>query len=248
MLRIRREIGGVFMELAAEIREELLRQREVAYQAFQARLIPSVSPESIIGVRTPILRGMARRLMHEDGIAGFLNALPHRYFEENQLHAFVVSGFGDFSDCVGAVNRFLPFVDNWATCDQMTPKIFRRHRAELKENIGEWLRSEKTYTLRFGVKMLMDHFLDEDFDPRCLEMAASVRSEEYYVNMMVAWFFATALAKQYRTALPYLEENRLSPRVHGMAVRKAVESFRITAEQKAYLKTLKTVAAAQPLE
>ena len=199
------------------------------------------------GRRIPDVSGQADpvgREGHRDrGAHGvFLDALPHRYFEENQLHAFIISAFGDYTACIREVNRFLPFVDNWATCDQMTPKVFGRHRDELKENVREWLCSEKTYTIRFGIKMMMDHFLDEDFDPECLEMAASVRSEEYYVNMMIAWFFATALAKQYRAALPYLEECRLSPRTHGMTIRKAAESFRITPEKKAHLKSLQTAA------
>ena len=169
----------------------------------------------------------------------FLEELPHQYFEENQLQAFIISRIKDLNECMENLETFLPYVDNWATCDQMSPKIFKKHKEELLMHVKEWIESDKTYTVRFGVGMLMEHFLDDDFDPVYPEMVAKLRSEEYYVNMMIAWYFATALAKQYELVLPYLEDKRLDDWVHNKAIRKSIESYRITDEQKAYLRTLK---------
>ncbi len=226
--------------ITEKIREELYSLRDGKYREMQIRILPTVKPESILGVRTPELRRMAVKYAGAEGIGTFLNDLPHRYFEENQLHAFILSGFRDYAECIQALNRFLPFVDNWATCDQMSPKVFRKHRKELLRSIRGWIDSGETYTVRFGIGMLMAHYLDEDFDPVYPEMAAAVRSEEYYVSMMTAWYFATALAKQYDAVLPYLEQQRLDSRTHNRAIQKALESFRITPEQKEYLRTLKT--------
>ena len=223
-----------------EIRNELFSLQDLKYRELQTRIIPTVKPGTIIGVRTPELRSMAKRLGQSGKSDPFLDNLPHMYFEENQLHAFIISGIRDYAECVQALNRFLPFVDNWATCDQMSPRVFRKHRPELLEEIRKWLGSGETYTVRFGIGMLMEHYLEEDFDEAYPEMAASLRSEEYYVNMMTAWYFATALAKQYEAALPYIENHRLDDWTHNKAIQKAVESYRITPEQKDYLKTLKT--------
>lgn len=225
--------------LTDEIREKLFELQDAGYRDFQTRLIPSADPDSVIGVRTPELRRFAKELVKREESGTFLDDLPHRYFDENQLHAFILSEMKDYEKCVERVNRFLPYTDNWATCDQMSPKVFRKHRKELQEEIRKWIRSDRTYTIRFGTGMLMEHFLDGDFRPEYLELAASVRSEEYYVNMMTAWFFATALAKQYEAALPFLEEQRLDVWTHNMTIRKAAESFRVAPEHKAYLKTLK---------
>ncbi len=231
-----------------EIRERLFALQDVKYRDFQAGLLPTVDPETMIGVRTPDLRKLSKELAKEfskepDGdIAAFLDDLPHRYFDENQLHAFLLSELKDYDLCMALTEAFLPYVDNWATCDQMSPKIFKKHRPELLKHVREWIGSGKTYTVRFGTGMLMEHFLDEDFDPAYLEMAAAVRSEEYYVNMMTAWYFATALAKQYEVTVPYLEKHRLDPWTHNKTIQKAVESYRITPEQKQYLKTLKVKA------
>ena len=225
--------------LADEIRAELFRLQDKPYGEFQRRLLPTVAPDSIIGVRTPALRALAKRLAKRADIQAFLDALPHRYFDENQLHAFLISEIRDYARCMDEVCRFLPFVDNWAACDQMSPKVFRTYRAELLEHIRIWILSPEPYTVRFAVKMLMDHFLDDAFDVTYPEMVAALRSEEYYVNMMIAWYFATALAKQYDAALPFLEERRLAPWTHGNAIQKAVESRRVTEEQKRYLKTLR---------
>ena len=223
----------------SEIRAELKRLQDIRYREMQIRIIPTVKPEQIIGVRTPVLRQLAKQVARDGAAEEFLENLPHRYFEENQLHAFILSEMKDYGQCLQALNRFLPYVDNWETCDQMSPKVFRKHRQELIGSIREWIGSEEPYTVRFGIGMLMEHFLDGDFDPAYPEMAAAVRSGEYYVNMMTAWYFATALAKQYEAVLPYLENRRLDDWTHNKAIQKAIESDRITPEQKAYLRGLK---------
>ena len=225
--------------LSEEIRKELFLLQDVQYRDFQAKLIPNVPAESMIGVRTPALRSLAKQLAKQEEISVFLRELPHRYFDENQLHAFILSEWKDYARCMEGVRRFLPFVDNWATCDQLSPKVFRKHRPELLESIREWLSSGQTYTLRFAVGMLMEHFLDEDFDPAYPEMVARIRSEEYYVNMMVAWYFATALAKQYDAVLPYIEDRRLDSWTHNRTIQKAVESYRITEDRKTVLKSMR---------
>jgi len=225
--------------LREQIREELFRLQDLKYREFQRKLIPTVDPESVIGVRTPELRKLAKRLCGEPETTAFLEDLPHRYFDENQLHAFIISEEKAFERCVEQVDVFLPCIDNWATCDQLSPKVFRKHREELLSHITEWMRSDRTYTIRFGIGMLMQHYLDGDFDPAYPERVARIRSEEYYVNMMIAWYFATALAKQYDAVIPFIEERKLDVWTHNRAIRKARESYRITPEQKAYLKTLK---------
>lgn len=222
-----------------EIQRELFALQDTGYRDFQAGLIPTIGRDTVIGVRTPELRKMAKRMAKTEGVEAFLQALPHAYFEENQLHAFMISEQKDFARCMENLEKFLPYVDNWATCDQMSPKVFKKHRQELLSYINEWIVSDRTYTVRFAIGMLMVHFLDEDFDLSYPEMVSKVRSEEYYINMMIAWYFATALAKQYEAALPYIEQVRLAPWTHNKAIQKAVESSRITASQKAYLRTLK---------
>ena len=225
--------------ITEEIRNELAAMRDETYREFQAKLIPTADPALFIGVRTPALRSYAAQLLKREDIDVFLNDLPHRTFDENQLHAFILSGMKDYEKCIGLVDRFLPYVDNWATCDQMSPKVFRKHRQELLKQIEQWLCSGHTYTVRFAVGMLMEHFLDADFDPAYPETVSKIRSEEYYINMMIAWYFATALAKQYDRVLPYLEEKKLAVWTHNKTIQKAVESYRITPEQKAYLRSLK---------
>ena len=222
-----------------EIVERLNALRDVKYRDFQMGLIPGVPSEAFIGVRTPALRAFAKELSKRPDVDDFLRATPHRTFDENQLHAFIVSGMKDYEHCVAAVSAFLPFVDNWATCDQMSPKVFKKHKPELSDEIGKWLTSDHTYTVRFAVGMLMEHFLDGDFAPAYPEMVAALRSDEYYINMMIAWYFATALAKQWDAALPYIEGKRLAPWTHNKAIQKAIESNRIPPERKEYLRTLK---------
>ena len=225
----------------ADLYRKLYDLQDMKYRDMQIKIIPTVEPESVIGVRTPELKSIAKDILKDGNYKGFLEELPHRYFEENQLHAFIISGIKDLNECMVDLETFLPYVDNWATCDQMSPKIFRKHKDLLLAHIIEWIDSEKKYTVRFGVGMLMEHFLDDDFDPLYPEMVARLRSEEYYVNMMIAWYFATALAKQYESILPFIEEKRLDDWTHNKAIQKSLESRRITEEQKLYLKSLKVV-------
>ena len=225
--------------ITEEIREELYRLQDSKYREFQSKLIPTVTPDSVIGVRTPALRKYAKEMAKREEIGEFLSDLPHRYFDENQLHAFIISQLKDFGRCMECVRTFLPYVDNWATCDQLSPKVFGKNKEDLLAQIREWIASGDTYTVRFGIGMLMQYFLDEDFDPEYPELVAQIRSEEYYVNMMKAWYFATALAKQYQAVLPFIEERRLDDWTHRKAIQKSVESYRIKEEQKKYLKTLK---------
>ena len=225
-----------------EIRSELIKLQDPSYRDFQVNLIPTVAPEKIIGVRTPELRALAKALSKRDDISGFLDDLPHSSFEENQLHAFILSVMKDAEACIKLVDKFLPYVDNWATCDQMSPKIFKKHKELLLGFVNEWIKSDHTYTRRFAIGMLMEHFLDDDFKTSYLTKVSKIRSDEYYVNMMIAWFFATALAKQYDYTVPYIEKQKLDIWTHNKSIQKAVESYRITEEQKAYLKTLKRKA------
>ena len=224
---------------SSEIREALFQLRDEEYRRFQAGLIPGIAPETMIGVRTPALRSLAKQLYRSGEYTGFLAELPHRFFDENQLHAFILSEMRDFEACIAETCRFLPYVDNWATCDQLSPRVFKKSRRQLLEYIRAWLESGQTYTVRFAIGMLMSHFLEADFDPEYLRMVSQVRSGEYYVRMMVAWYFATALAKQYDAALPCIEEHWLEPWTHNKAIQKCIESNRIPGDRKAYLKTLR---------
>ena len=221
------------------IQTELFSLQDEKYRYFQAKLIPGAKADNFIGVRTPELRSLAKKLSREADINVFLNDLPHKFFDENQLHAFIISEIKDFETCVAEVCRFLPFVDNWATCDQLSPKVFKKHKQKLLVYIKRWMASDKTYTVRFGTGMLLTHFLDDDFDTKYLGMAADIRSDEYYINMMTAWFFATALAKQYEATLPYIENRRLSNWTHNKAISKACESYRVPDNHKEYLKMLR---------
>ena len=221
-----------------EIRDELFRLQDVGYRDFIAKLLPTVDAETVIGVRTPALRAYAKQLAKADATE-FLRELPHAYFDENQLHAFIISEIKDYDACLSEVERFLPYIDNWATCDQLSPKVFRAHRPELLASIKNWIASDHTYTIRFGIGMLLQHYLDDAFDPAYPELVAAIRSDDYYVKMMVAWYFATALAKQPEAALPYFTDARLDLWTHNKAIQKAIESRRITPEQKAYLRGLR---------
>ncbi len=222
-----------------DLHKELKKLQDLKYRDMQIKIIPTLKPASIIGVRTPELKAMAKEIIKSGDYKDFLSDLPHKYFEENQLHAFILSGMKDANECFDELEKFLPYVDNWATCDQMSPKIFKKHKEELLKRIKVWIASDEPYTIRFGVGMLMEHFLDDDYDVKYPSMVAKLRSDEYYVNMMIAWYFATALAKQYDTILPYIEKKKLDKWTHNKAIQKSVESYRITAEQKTYLKKLK---------
>ena len=222
-----------------KIQKELFSLQDKKYMKFLSKLTPNVSEDTIIGVRIPEIRKLAKKLVKNNEYEDFLKELPHKYYDENLLHGAIISENKDFENCIELLNSFLPFVDNWAVCDTISPKIFKKHKKELIEKIKEWSQSDKTYTCRFGVEMLMTHFLDEDFKKEYLEMVANIHSEEYYVKMVVAWFFATALAKQWDYAVIYLENNRLDVWVHNKTIQKARESLRILEDKKGYLKGLK---------
>ena len=233
------------------IQKSLFRAQDLKFRDFHSRLIPTVSSDTIIGVRTPDLRRIAKELSTELNVECFLDSLPHRYYDENQVHSFILSGIKDFDKCLLRVEKFLPFIDNWATCDQLRPKVLGNspeHRQSLLKYIKLWIQGktslneknqDDTYVVRFGIEMLMSYFLDHDFNPMYLKMVARIRRKNYYVKMMVAWFFATALAKQYDAALPFIQGCRLDTWTHNKAIQKALESYRITSVQKSYLKTLK---------
>ncbi len=225
-----------------DIRERLFAMSDAGYREMQIKIIPTISPERVIGVRTPALRAMAKELIKTGEADAFIRELPHRYFDEDQLHAFIISEIKDLNRCLEEVDGFLPYIDNWATCDQLSPKVFGKNKKELLPYIRKWMGSKEAYTVRFGIGMLMAHFLDEDFDIKYTEAVAAVKSGEYYVKMMIAWYFATALAKQYDAVVPFIEEQRLDTWTHNKAVQKAIESRRISDERKEYLKGLKVKA------
>ena len=222
-----------------EIVDLLFAKQDIKYRDFQAPLFPNIDKEKMIGVRTPELKKLAKELNGSELANRFINSLPHDYFDENQLHAFIISLNKDYECCLKEVERFLPYVDNWGTCDQLSPKVFSKHKDELILNIKKWLNSEHVYTERFAIGLLLGLYLDESFKEDYLKWVSSVQSEEYYVNMMIAWYFATALAKQWNVTIKYIKEKRLSPWVHNKTIQKAVESYRINDDQKAYLKRLK---------
>lgn len=222
------------------MKDRLLAMQDIAYRDFQRKLIPNINPEAILGVRTPQLRALAKELWGTQEAEGFLAALPHGTFEENQLHAFLIEREKNVGRCLALVNDFLPYVDNWATCDQLAPKTLAKDRNALLAGIRLWLASEDTYTIRFGVNCLMRWYLDEAFDPAYLSWVAGLRSEEYYVQMVAAWYFATALAKQWDEAISFIEQKRLDRWTHNKAIQKAIESYRVTPEQKSYLRTLRS--------
>ena len=221
------------------VQARLFELQDPKYRDFQCKLMPTVDPDTVIGVRTPELRKFAKTFGKEPEAADYLKILPHKYYEENNLHGFLIETMKDYGQVIAALDAFLPYVDNWATCDLMRPKIFRKHLPELREQIRRWMASDHVYTIRFGIEMLMTFFLDDQFQPEYLDWVAGVHSEEYYVNMMIAWYFATALAKQYDASLPYLRERCLEPWTHNKTIQKAIESYRITDEQKAYLRSMK---------
>lgn len=223
-----------------ELQQNLFGMRDAAYAAFIAKLTPGFPPSHFIGVRVPLLRTIARSFAKEEAASQrFLSHLPHSYYEEDMLHGMLISLVKDYDRCLDLIDRFLPYVDNWAVCDTLSPKVFAKHKAQLLENILRWSSSSHTYTCRFGLRMLMTHFLDDSFSADFLEIPAAIRSEEYYVKMMVAWFFATALAKQWEATLPYLENRQLDPWTHRKTIQKAIESYRIPPERKDYLRTLR---------
>lgn len=227
------------MTINEQITAQLFTMQDLEYKSFHCKLIPNISTDRVIGVRTPQLRAFAKEIKDNSNIGLFLDTLPHKYYDENNLHSFIIANIKDFEDCILEINKFLPYVDNWATCDMLRPKCFKRHTKELLCEIKKWILSGHNYTIRFAIEMLMMFYLEEEFKPEFFDMVAAIDCDEYYVNMMIAWYFATALAKQYDEAVKYIEERRLPEWVHNKTIQKAVESYRVSKEQKEYLKTLK---------
>ena len=223
---------------AETVRGRLFALRDETNAAFMARLVPTLPPESVLGVRMPDCRALAKELCRMPDIGEFLTDLPHRYLDENNLHALILNEEKDCAAAVAAIDAFLPYVDNWATCDALRPKAFKKHPSALPDECRRWMRSGATYTVRFGIEMLMTHYLDADFRPEYLEEVSIIKSKEYYVKMMIAWYFATALAKQYEAAISYIEQRRLDQWTHNKTIRKAIESYRVPDEHRAYLRTL----------
>lgn len=221
------------------VAERLLALADEGYRQFQIPLMPTVDPERVIGVRTPLLRKLAKELAGTEEAEVFLRELPHTHYEENNLHAFLVEQIKDYDTCIAAIDVFLPYVDNWSTCDGWSPKVLKKHPEALLGKIREWMGSDHPYTIRYGIGMLQRHFLDDQFCPQYLDWVAEIDREEYYVKMMVAWYFATALAKQYEATLPYIQQCRLPEWTHNKAIQKAVESYRVSEEHKALLRTYK---------
>ena len=221
------------------IEQTLKQMADPEYKAFHQKLMPTVDTEKVLGVRVPDLRKFAKEINKSDVKDEFLKILPHKYYEEDNLHAFLIEMIKDYDTVIKELNRFLPFVDNWATCDMMSPKIFKKHKKELLEEIEKWLNSGETYTIRYGIKCLMQQYLDDDFDVSHAQSVADVKSDEYYVNMMRAWYFATALSKQYDVVVKFLENRSLDKWTHNKTISKAVESYCVKPENKNYLKTLK---------
>lgn len=227
------------LEIEKYVHQSLFELQDEKYRDFHAALMPTVDKETVIGVRSPQLKKFAKEFYKSGDYESFLKILPHKYYEENNVHAALIGFEKDYGKAINLLDEFLPFVDNWATCDMMRISVFKKHLPELYSKIPEWLGSDNPYTVRFGIKMLMDFFLGENFTAESAERVCSISREEYYVKMMVAWYFATALAKNYNEILPYIENKRLERQTHNKAIQKAIESYRITDKQKSYLRTLK---------
>lgn len=221
------------------LQKQLFELQDLKYKDFHSKLIPGYNKENIIGIRTPILRKFAKEYAKTKDSKSFIKDLPHTYYEENNLHMMIISGIKDYDECIKQVKLFIPYINNWATCDLPLPKCFSKHKDELLVEIKKWINSSDTYTIRYGIGTLMSLYLDDDFKPEYVELVSNVKSEEYYVNMMIAWYMATALAKQWNAVIPYIEQRKLSPWVHRKTIQKAVESYRITYEQKIYLKSFR---------
>lgn len=222
-----------------DLQNQLMKLQDKKYKEFHSKLLPGIDPDTIIGIRTPVLRQFAKEFAKTEDVGKFLSELPHTYYEENNLHMMLITSIRDYETCLREVQRFVPYIDNWATCDLPIPKCFAKHKQELVPVIDTFLASKHTYTVRYGIGLLMRLFLDEEFKIQYADRVAAVSSGEYYINMMIAWYFATALAKQWDAVIPYVEQRRLAPWVHKKTIQKAVESYRITSEQKAYLKTFR---------
>ncbi len=214
-------------------------QEDKDFKEFQSKLVPNIDPATIIGVRTPQMKQIAKQYFGTKEGNAFLKKLPHKYYEENMVHFFMIAMIKDFDECTAAVEEFLPYIDCWPVCDQSSPKVYKKNHDKLLPFIKKWIGSEHVYTARFGMRMLMNEFLDADFKKEYLKLVADKQGDDYYLKMMIAWYFATALAKQYDAAIIYIEKHKLDPWVHRKAIQKAVESYRVTEEHKNYLKSLK---------
>lgn len=226
-------------EIIHDVQKRLFEMQDAEYRDFHAKLVPTMEKTKFIGIRTLMLRKFAKKFGKTEESEIFLQVLPHQYYEENNLHGLLIEQIRDYDKCLEELERFLPFIDNWATCDLLALHMMKKHRDIFIREVYRWIESDQPYTIRFGIGMLMRHYLDEEFKPEYPEKVAAIRSEEYYVNMMRAWYFATALAKQYEKVLPFLEERRMDVWTHNKTIQKAIESYRITPEQKAYLRTLR---------
>ena len=218
------------------IYNRLLSYQDEKYKEFQSKLVPNIDKETIIGVRTPHIKEIVKEIFGTPEASKFLQILPHKYYEENLIHFFLISKIKDFDECIKEVERFLPYVDCWPVCDQASPLVFKKNHEKLLPYIKKWIKSNHIYTARFGIRMLMNEYLNDDFRDEYLKLVASVKSDEYYLKMMVAWYFATALAKQYDTTIKYIEKKCLDPWIHKRTIQKAVESYRVSDEHKEYLK------------
>ena len=226
-------------EVRKKVQKELFVLQDLRYRDFHAKLIPSVDKEKVIGIRTPALRAYAKKFGKKEEAKQFLEILPHQYYEENNLHGLLIEQIKDYDICLEELERFLPYIDNWATCDMLAVKVVKKHLDTFIDEVYRWMESDHAYTIRFGISMLMRYYLEDAFQMEYPEKVAQIRSEEYYVNMMRAWYFATALAKQYDKILPFIEKQKLDVWTHNKTIQKAIESYRITPEQKEYLRGLK---------
>ena len=225
--------------IITNVQTRLFELQDLKYRDFHAKLMPTVNKEKIIGVRTPALRVFAKKYGKTDEAKEYLQILPHQYYEENNLHGLLIEQIKDYDTCLEELERFLPYIDNWATCDMLAVKVVKKHLDRFIDEVYRWMESDHAYTIRFGISMLMRYYLEDAFPMEYPEKVAQIRSEEYYVNMMRAWYFATALAKQYDKILPFIEKQKLDVWTHNKTIQKAIESYRITPEQKEYLRGLK---------
>lgn len=226
-------------DIAVKVQKQLFELQDLKYRDFHAKLMPTIDKEKVIGVRTPTLRSYAKQFGKTEEAKEFMKVLPHKYYEENNLHGMLLEQIKDYDELIIELEKFLPHIDNWATCDLLSLRIVEKNLEDFLGKINKYIKSDQPYTIRFGISMLMKHYLDDNFKIEYANKVAAVQSEEYYVNMMRAWYFATALAKQYDSIIPFIEEKKLDVWTHNKAIQKSVESYRITPEQKEYLRTLK---------
>lgn len=219
--------------------EQLFELQDLSYKNFHKKLIPNIDEDNIIGVRTPVLRKFAKEFAKSELKDEFLNSLPHKYYDENNLHAFVIEAIKDYDECINKIDKFLPYIDNWATCDLLSPKIFKKHKKEVYDKIKIWLKSDKTYTVRFAIVTLLANYLDDDFEEEMLTLVTDIKSEEYYINMAIAWYVSVALVKQYDSTIKLIQSKKLDKFTHNKSIQKAIESYRVDDDKKKYLRTLK---------